>query len=144
LDEPTIGLDVVSQKRIREFLKEHNKEHKTTVLLTSHYMQDVAELCERVIVIDHGSMIYDGALTDLTRKYKPVKRLALTFTEAVAADLSEFGEVTERTEVSATIEVARERTTETAARILTELPVEDISIEEPEAEEVIRALFERS
>jgi ABC-2 type transport system ATP-binding protein len=144
LDEPTIGLDVVSQKRIREFLKEHNKKYRTTVLLTSHYMQDVAELCERVIVIDHGSMIYDGALTELTRKYKPVKRLALAFSEPVARDLAEFGEVVERSEVSALIEVARERTTEIAARILTELPIEDISIEEPEAEEVIRALFERT
>jgi ABC-2 type transport system ATP-binding protein len=144
LDEPTIGLDVVSQKRIREFLKEHNKKYRTTVLLTSHYMQDVAELCERVIVIDHGSMIYDGALTELTRKYKPVKRLALAFSEPVARDLAEFGEVVERSDVSALIEVARERTTEIAARILTELPIEDISIEEPEAEEVIRALFERT
>jgi ABC-2 type transport system ATP-binding protein len=144
LDEPTIGLDVVSQKRIREFLKEHNKKYRTTVLLTSHYMQDVAELCERVIVIDHGSMIYDGALTELTRKYKPVKRLALAFSEPVARDLAEFGEVVERSDVSALIEVARERTTEIAARILTELPIEDISIEEPVAEEVIRALFERT
>jgi ABC-2 type transport system ATP-binding protein len=144
LDEPTIGLDVVSQKRIREFLKEHNKEHRTTVLLTSHYMQDVAELCERVIVIDHGSLIYDGALTELTRKYRPVKKLVLAFSSPVSADFSAFGEVIERSDASATIEVARERTTEIAARILTEYPVEDIAIEEPEAEEVIRALFERA
>ncbi len=143
LDEPTIGLDVISQKRIREFLREHNRDHKTTVLLTSHYMQDVAELCERVIVIDHGTMIYDGALTELTRKYRPVKKLVLVFSSPVSADFSEFGEVLEQAESGITIEVARERTTEIAAKILTEYPVEDIAIEEPEAEEVIRALFER-
>jgi ABC-2 type transport system ATP-binding protein len=142
LDEPTIGLDVVSQKGIREFLKEHNEEHKTTVLLTSHYMQDIAELCQRVIVIDHGALIYDGALTDLTRKYRPVKKLVLAFSGPVSADFSAFGEVIEQSEAGATIEVSRERTTEIAARILTDYPVEDIAIEEPEAEEVIRALFE--
>ena len=142
LDEPTIGLDVVSQKGIREFLREHNQEHKTTVLLTSHYMQDIAELCERVIVIDHGSMIYDGALQDLTRTYRPVKKLVLAFSEPVSADFSGFGEVLEQTEAGATIEVSRERTTAIAAKILTDYPVEDIAIEEPEAEEVIRALFE--
>jgi ABC-2 type transport system ATP-binding protein len=136
-------LDVISQKRIREFLKEHNRDHKTTVLLTSHYMQDVSELCERVIVIDHGTMIYDGALAELTRKYRPVKKLVLAFSSPVSADFSGFGQVIEQSEVGATIEVARERTTEIAARILTEYPIEDISIEEPEAEEVIRALFER-
>lgn len=142
LDEPTIGLDVISQKRIREFLKEHNRDHRTTVLLTSHYMQDVAELCERVIVIDHGTMIYDGALQELTRRYRPVKKLVLAFSAPVTADFSSFGEVIEQSDVGATIEVARERTTEIAAKILTDYPVEDIAIEEPEAEEVIRALFE--
>jgi ABC-2 type transport system ATP-binding protein len=143
LDEPTIGLDVISQKRIREFLKEHNRDHKTTVLLTSHYMQDVAELCERVIVIDHGTMIYDGALAELTRKYRPVKKLVLVFREPVTADLTQFGEVITRSDLEATIEVPRESTTAIAAKILSEYPVEDIAIEEPEAEEVIRALFER-
>jgi ABC-2 type transport system ATP-binding protein len=143
LDEPTIGLDVISQKGIREFLKEHNREHRTTVLLTSHYMQDVAELCERVIVIDHGSMIYDGGLTELTRRYRPIKKLVLAFSGSVTSDLSAFGEVIEVTESGATIEVPRERTTEIAAKILTDFPIQDIAIEEPEAEEVIRALFER-
>jgi ABC-2 type transport system ATP-binding protein len=142
LDEPTIGLDVVSQKRIREFLKEYNREAKTTILLTSHYMQDVAELCERVIVIDHGSLIYEGPLQDLSHRFRPIKKLILAFSEPVTEDLQEFGEVLERTDSSATIEVPRERTTQIAAKILTSLPVEDISIEEPEAEEVIRALFE--
>jgi ABC-2 type transport system ATP-binding protein len=143
LDEPTIGLDVISQKGIREFLKEHNRDYRTTVLLTSHYMQDVAELCERVIVIDHGSMIFDGALGELTRRYRPVKKLVLAFSEPVSADLTGFGEVIEQTESGATIDVPRERTTEIAARILTDFPIQDIAIEEPEAEEVIRALFER-
>ena len=142
LDEPTIGLDVVSQKGIREFLREHNREHRTTVLLTSHYMQDVAELCERVIVIDHGAIIYDGALTELTRKYRPVKKLALVFREPVTADLSQFGEVITRSDLEAIIEVPRESTTAIAARILSDFPIEDIAIEEPEAEEVIRDLFE--
>ncbi|MFN3963474.1 MAG: ATP-binding cassette domain-containing protein, partial [Fimbriimonadaceae bacterium] len=82
LDEPTIGLDVISQQRIRQFLKEFNEEEGCTVVLTSHYMQDVEELCERVVVINHGRQVFDGTLTDLRSQYSPERRLRVTFTES--------------------------------------------------------------
>lgn len=143
LDEPTLGLDVVSQKRIREFLKDHNRRYRTTILLTSHYMQDVAELCERVIVIDHGQLIFDGQLDELSRRFSPVKQLRLVFKHPVEYDLSIYGRVLDMTELEACIEVPRERTTDIAARMLQELPIEDIDIEDVDVEEVIRDLFTR-
>lgn len=143
LDEPTIGLDVVSQKRIREFLKEYNEEHKTTILLTSHYMQDVAELCKRIIVIDHGSLVFDGSLAHLSRTYSAVKLLNLVFREPINTDLTVYGKVISSSELQASIEVPREQTTQVAARMLQELPVDDIAIEEVDVEEVIRELFTR-
>ena len=83
LDEPTIGLDVVSQHNIRQFLKTYNKEKKTTIILTSHYMEDVEALCERVVIINHGALMYDGSLQQLLDKYIDHKILEVTFTEPV-------------------------------------------------------------
>jgi ABC-2 type transport system ATP-binding protein len=142
LDEPTIGLDVVSQKRIREFLKEYNRQAKTTILLTSHYMQDIQELCERVIIIDHGRIIFDNTLQALVEQYSDNKLLKLTFDRAVAREqLEQFGIVCELDDFRAVIEVPRARTTQIAAQVLSELPVVDIVIDEVEAEEVIRDIF---
>jgi ABC-2 type transport system ATP-binding protein len=142
LDEPTIGLDVVSQKRIREFLKEYNRQAKTTILLTSHYMQDIQELCERVIIIDHGRIIFDNTLQTLVEQYSDNKLLKLTFDRAVAREqLEQFGIVCELDDFRAVIEVPRARTTQIAAQVLSELPVVDIVIDEVEAEEVIRDIF---
>jgi len=142
LDEPTIGLDVVSQKRIREFLKEYNRQAKTTILLTSHYMQDIQELCERVIIIDHGRIIFDNTLQALVEQYSDNKLLTLTFDRAVAREqLEQFGIVCELDDFRAVIEVPRARTTQIAAQVLSELPVVDIVIDEVEAEEVIRDIF---
>jgi ABC-2 type transport system ATP-binding protein len=142
LDEPTIGLDVVSQKRIREFLKEYNRQAKTTILLTSHYMQDIQALCERVIIIDHGRIIFDNTLQMLVEQYSDSKLLKLTFDRAVAREqLERFGLVCELDDLRAVIEVPRERTTQIAAQVLSELPVVDIVIDEVEAEEVIRDIF---
>jgi ABC-2 type transport system ATP-binding protein len=141
LDEPTLGLDIISQKRIREFLKRHNENYKTTILLTSHYMQDVEELCERVIIIDQGSLKYDGSLNELSRRFSSTRRLHFVFSEPVSADLSEFGKVVSQSEGEADIEVPRERTSTVAARALNSLPVEDFSISEPAIEDVIREMF---
>ncbi|MGI8922848.1 MAG: ABC transporter ATP-binding protein [Fimbriimonadales bacterium] len=143
LDEPTIGLDVVSQKKIREFLKDYNRETNSTIILTSHYMQDVAELCERIIVIDHGKQVFAGSLATLSRQFSPVKQLRLVFSSAPTTDLSAYGRVVSSSEMEAVIEVPREETTRIAARILQDLPVEDISIDEADIEDVIRELFTR-
>src|SRR6201995_1890383 len=91
LDEPTIGLDVVSQKRVREFLRVYNSEHRIVTMLTSHYMQDIEELCERVIVIDHGKIFFDGPLSDIVDRFSGHKILRLTFEKAVQRDFSGFG-----------------------------------------------------
>ena len=142
LDEPTIGLDVVSQKRIRDFLKQLHAEDNCTILLTSHYMQDVQELCDRVIVIDHGKMIFEGTLDTLTQEFSDVRRIRLTFSESVdPADLLKYGTVIGDVGDSAVIEVDRASTASATGAMLQFLPVSDIAIEEIEVEEVIRKLF---
>lgn len=144
LDEPTIGLDVVSQKRIRDFLKQLHREDGCTILLTSHYMQDVEELCERVIVIDHGSKIYEGTLQDLSRQFSEGRRLRLSFSEPVSKEeLEPYGKLVEFEEGVAVIEAKRDKIAPVTAAVLAKFPVSDVSIEEVDIEEVIRELFER-
>lgn len=143
LDEPTIGLDVVSQQRIREFLKKVNREEGCTILLTSHYMQDVQELCERVVVIDRGTKMFDGTLRSLSERHQEERRLRLQFSEPVPLEaLERFGSVIEHAEASALLGVDRARIAEITGQILQQLPVLDIAIEEVSIEEVIRTLFE--
>ncbi|MBL8014996.1 MAG: ATP-binding cassette domain-containing protein [Candidatus Doudnabacteria bacterium] len=145
LDEPTIGLDIVVQKRIREFFNYYNQKSKTTVLLTSHYMEDVAELCKRVIIINHGSKIYDGTLEELTRKYANNKYLKLIFNRPVElADLAKFGEVIERDKdgLKGTISVSRESHTKVASGLLESLPVDDLDISEVELEDIVTKIFQ--
>src|ERR1700732_32750 len=113
LDEPTIGLDVVSQKRVREFLRIYNKEHSIVTMLTSHYMQDIEALCERVIIIDHGKIFFDGPLTSIIDRFSGHKILSLTFENQAIRDFSEFGQVIEQTPVSVQLKVPRARVTET-------------------------------
>ncbi|MCA1996245.1 MAG: ATP-binding cassette domain-containing protein [Armatimonadetes bacterium] len=142
LDEPTIGLDVVSQKRIRDFLREWHVESGCTIVLTSHYMQDVRELCDRVVVIDHGRVVFDGTLEELSRRFSDSKRLRLRFSQPVdPTDLPRFGKVLSADAESAVLEVAREETPTVAAAVLSALPVDDVSIEDADIEEVVRALF---
>ncbi len=142
LDEPTIGLDLVSQKRIRDFLKHLNRDEGSTMILTSHYMQDVQELCERVIVIDHGTIIFDGTLDTLSSRYSDVRRLRLRFSKEVEeSDLTPFGTVSERGDDSVVLSIPRDQTPQITAAVLASLPVEDISIEEVSIDEVIRNLF---
>ncbi len=142
LDEPTIGLDVVSQQNIREFLKRHNREKKTTIILTSHYMEDVEALCERVIIINHGSLIYDGVLAELLDRYVDRKILEVTFTHKISrSDLATFGEIREYAPERVVLEVLKTDTKKIAMRILADLPVDDILINEVPVDEVIRKIF---
>ena len=145
LDEPTLGLDVVSQKRIRLFLKELHQEENCTILLTSHYMQDVQELCQRVVVIDHGSVIFSGTLDTLAEQFNDSRRIKLSFIEPVSRDsLDGLGTIVEFDGDSAVVRVARADTASVAATALQKLPVQDVSIDDVEIEDVIRKLFERT
>jgi ABC-2 type transport system ATP-binding protein len=141
LDEPTIGLDVVSQKRVREFLRLYNEQHHIVTLLTSHYMQDIEELCHRVLVIDHGKIFFDGPLEEIVDRFSGYKLLSLTFEKEATRDLSRFGEVTEQTPVSVQLKVPRARVTETCRQLLEACDVSDINVQEVPVEEVIRQLF---
>jgi ABC-2 type transport system ATP-binding protein len=141
LDEPTIGLDVVSQKRVREFLRVYNEKHHIVTLLTSHYMQDIEELCHRVLVIDHGKIFFDGPLDEIVDRFAGFKILSLTFGKEGARDLSAFGEVTEQTPVSVQLKVPRAKVTETCRELLEACDVSDINVQEVPVEEVIRQLF---
>lgn len=142
LDEPTIGLDVVSQKRIRDFLKELHDEDNCTLLLTSHYMQDVQELCDRIIVIDHGSVIFEGTLGDLSRRFSDSRRLRLTFEHPVeAADLLSFGTVVSQDDNVALLDIPRSQVAAVTSAMLSRFQVSDVSIEEVDIEEVVRSLF---
>jgi ABC-2 type transport system ATP-binding protein len=144
LDEPTIGLDVMAQKNIREFIKTYNRQKKTTIILTSHYMDDIRELCERVIIINHGKILYDGKLADLITKYATEKIITVTFDESVALkDLEEFGQIEKAEEFRVSIRVPREKVKDVAARMITsDLPIDDILIDELSIDDIIRAIFE--
>lgn len=143
LDEPTIGLDVVMQKALRDFIKDYNKEFGATIILTSHYMDDVKEICKRAIVIDHGHKVFDGDLKKLIDSYARNKILSLIFSEPVTQKrLTQYGELKVWSELTATILVPRAKAATTAAKILTTLPVVDVNIEEPPIEAIIREVFQ--
>ena len=141
LDEPTIGLDVVSQKRVREFLRLYNSEHKIVTMLTSHYMQDIEELCDRVIIIDHGKIFFDGPLDSIIDRFSGYKMISLSFEEGTACDFSKFGEVVEQKPMSVQIKVPRAQVTDVARNLLDSCRVTDINVQELPVEEVIRQLF---
>ena len=146
LDEPTIGLDVVSQKIVREFLRRHNSIHKTTILLTSHYMADIQELCKRVIIIDHGKIFFDGKLDDVVDRFADFKLITIHCDGAESRSeesLSKYGEVVETTADHVQLKVKRDRVIPACKALLDELPVRDIDIEEVPIEEVIRSIFAR-
>ena len=145
LDEPTIGLDVVSQKRVREFLRIYNQEHRIVTMLTSHYMQDIEELCDRVIVIDHGKIFFDGALSVIIDRFSGHKIVSLTFAANQTCDFSSYGEVIEQTPISVQLKVPRAHVTEVCRQLLSACSVSDINVQELPVEDVIRQLFgERS
>jgi ABC-2 type transport system ATP-binding protein len=146
LDEPTIGLDVVSQKTVREFLREHNARQKTTILLTSHYMTDIQELCARVIIIDHGTIFFDGRLSDIVDRFVDSKVVTIQCAAGAncrAEHLGKYGEVVEQTTGGIRLKVKRDRVIPVCKALLDELPVSDIDIHEVPIEDVIRQIFAR-
>jgi ABC-type uncharacterized transport system ATPase subunit len=145
LGEPTIGLDVVSQKRGREFLRLSNSEHRIVTMLTSHYMQDIEELCDRVILIDHGKIFFDGPLNSIIDRFSGYKIISLMFQDANERDFSSLGEVVAQTPISVQWHVTRARVTEACGHVLEGCAVIDINVQELPVEEIIRQPFgERS
>jgi ABC-2 type transport system ATP-binding protein len=140
LDEPTIGLDVTMQKRIREFVAEYRKRHEATVMLTSHYMADVEALCERVIVIHHGRLLFDGDLAALSDTVAAWKTIAVVL-ENGAGDMSAYGDVIHRDGDLVTLRVPKAETARVTARLLAEQEVLDLNVEDPPIEDVIELVF---
>ena len=140
LDEPTIGLDVTMQKRIRSFIAEYNRRYEATVLLTSHYMADVEALCKRVIVIHHGKILFDGPLARLGDSLAAWKTIDVELQDG-AADLSAYGEVVESDVGRVKLRVPRDETARVTARLLAEQDVADLTVEDPPIEDVIELVF---
>ena len=140
LDEPTIGLDVTMQRRIRAFIAEYNQRYGATVLLTSHYMADVEALCQRVIVIHHGRILFDGRLSELASTFTAHKTIEVALGNGFA-DLSGYGEVTHRDGDVVTLRVPKVETARVTARLLAEQEVVDLNVEEPPIEDVIELVF---
>src|SRR5580765_3128845 len=136
LDEPTIGLDVTMQKRIRGFIAEYNRRYEATVLLTSHYMADVEALCKRVIVIHHGKILFDGALSGLGERFAAYKTIAVELQNGVR-DLGAYGDVLQQDGSRITLRVPRAETAQITARLLAEQDVADLTVEDPPIEDVI-------
>lgn len=145
LDEPTLGLDVNAQVAVRAFLKAYNQRYGATLLLTSHYMADISALCERVLVIHQGRLLYDGALEGLSERFAPYREVGLVLARPLSKEaLLPFGEVRELMGQEAKLLIPRERLTERVAEILSRLPVEDLEVREPPLEEVIARVFPRA
>ncbi len=147
LDEPTIGLDVTAQRRIREFVAEYNRRHQAAVLLTSHYMADVEALCQRVIVIHHGRILFDGDLSALVKRFSLHKTIVVDLASGAtqgrgAAALQPYGEVVRYTEGQVALRVAKEETARVTSQLLADLPIHDLTIQDPPIEEVIEQVFQ--
>lgn len=142
LDEPTLGLDVNAQVGVREFLREYNQRYGATVLLTSHYMADITALCQRVLVIHQGQLIYDGSLDGLLERFAPYREVQVELAHSrTEAELLPYGEIKAVEGQSVRFCVQREVLTRTVARILAELEVLDLSVTDPPIEEVIGRVF---
>lgn len=147
LDEPTIGLDVSMQRKIRSFIAEYNRRTRASVMLTSHYMADVEALCKRVIVIHHGTLLYDGDLPGLISRFSPHKTIAIEFSEpmdvngAVADASDRYGEIVSSTDTRWEFRVPKAHTAAVASALLADLPIDDLTISEPPIEEVIEQVF---
>jgi len=143
LDEPTIGLDITGQARIREFLREYNRRTGATILLTSHYMADVTALCERIIIIHHGILKYDGGINDLSRKIAPFKLIGVRLAETNSHDLRKYGTPVQNEEdwEKQYIQVKAEDVTRVTSGLLADLPIHDITITDPPIEDVIEQAF---
>jgi ABC-2 type transport system ATP-binding protein len=142
LDEPTLGLDVVMQKKVRVFVREYNQRTGSTIVLTSHNMADVVALCPRVVIIERGKLLYDGALTELVKKYADHKTISVVFEkEAASAELETFGRVVSHGDGKAVVEVARKDVSRAAAGLLQRFAVADLTIEETSIDDIVRRIF---
>lgn len=145
LDEPTIGLDVIMQKKVRDFIKEYNHRYHATIILTSHYMDDVKELCERVVIIDRGKLIFDGKLQEIIERFADHKKLSVVFQGRPSGEsLKEIGEIEEYNPPHAVLRVARAEVSERASQLLSRFAVADLNIEEESIEDIIRRLFSQN
>jgi ABC-2 type transport system ATP-binding protein len=146
LDEPTIGLDVISQKTVREFLAEYNTTRGTTILLTSHYMADIEALCRRVIIIDRGTLFFDGQLSAVLDRFADFKLITIQCDAGKSCPregLDKFGEVVEHTAATVKFKVKRDRVIAVCKALLDQLPVTDIDIQEVPIEDIVRQIFAR-
>jgi len=142
LDEPTLGVDITMQARIRSFIADYNRRHGATIILTSHYMADVTALCERIIVIDHGTILFDGALADLSARLAPFKVIKIDFQRDIDDyDFTVHGEILERDPRKIVLRVPRAAAAQVTARMLADLQVLDLTIEDPPIEDVIARAF---
>jgi ABC-2 type transport system ATP-binding protein len=145
LDEPTIGLDVTMQRRIRAFLKDYNQLTGSTILLTSHYMADVEALCKRVVIIHHGRLLYDGGLSGLVTQFSAYKTIAIDLAngpaDIPAAGLGAYGDVIEQDGGRVKLRVRKQETAAITGRLLADLPIVDLTVEDPPIEEVIEKVF---
>ncbi len=142
LDEPTLGLDVVVQQRIREFIKAYNKRYGATVMLTSHYMDDVKEICERIIIIDHGKVFFDGKIDQLIQQYATHKTLNLTLAEtATRQNLAKYGDIIELAGPTVILKTPTPKTSMIAAELLANFKVIDVTISEPRLEDIVREVI---
>lgn len=142
LDEPTIGLDVIAQYNVQSFLRHYQETHKVTILLTSHYMKDVAALCRRVVIIALGRIVYDGSLSGIIDRFSGHKVVSLQFTDGqVPNDLARYGEILSQEAPRVRLRVGRGVVPEVLSHILAGYTVEDVSVEDPPLEEVIAEMF---
>ena len=142
LDEPTIGLDVVAQHNVQQFLQQYQQQQKVTILLTSHYMKDIAALCKRVVIIAEGTIIYDGSLSGIVDQFSGHKVVTLLFSEdKMPSDLARYGEVLEIAEPKARLQVDRQDVGRVLSSILAEHTLQDVSVEDPPLEQVIADVF---
>ncbi|HEX4139132.1 MAG TPA: ATP-binding cassette domain-containing protein [Candidatus Methylacidiphilales bacterium] len=142
LDEPTIGLDVVSQKKVREFLRDYTARNRITTLLTSHYMQDIEELCERVIIIDHGQVFFDGALQDIIDRLATHKIMTLSKRKGLReTDFSPYGQVLEKSATEVKLKIPRAKIVAASRDLISALDVDDFTVEDVPIEDIIREVF---
>jgi ABC-2 type transport system ATP-binding protein len=142
LDEPTIGLDVVAQAAIQKCLRDYHTQRGVTMLLTSHYMRDVEALCDRVIVINHGALFYDGPLAGIVERFGESKLVKLQFEGPAPEDLDRFGQVVRLEGPFADVKIERGRVPEVLGAILDRHALADVSVEDPPLEEIIAKVFE--
>ena len=143
LDEPTLGLDVNAQAAVRKFLQEYNQRYGATILLTSHYMADITALCDRVLLIHQGQLIYDGLLDGLLARFAPYRQVKVVLAQPVLeTQLKEFGEIESIQGQEVKFLIPREKLTSTISQILAQLQIQDLNVNDPPIEEIIGRLFQ--